>query len=72
MVEETETKVVPIVYSVKDLIECKGWGHFWDKFEDLWNAKSGIGESVEGEMVDCGIREKTPEVTLNITVVIKR
>ena len=66
----TESTVIPVVFSIGKLIEMKGWADFWDNFEELWNTKSGTGESF-GEYVDSGIMEDLPEVTLNITVHFK-
>ena len=66
----TKEAVIPVVFKLEDLIEAKGWESLFEKFEELWNGKSGIGEQY-GELVDCGVREKLPDVTLRISVVYK-
>ena len=66
-----EKTVIPVVYPIDKLVEMKGWAEFWDRFEDAWNTKSGIGESY-GELIDSGVHEECPEVTINITAYFKK
>jgi hypothetical protein len=63
--KKSKTAIVPVSFYIRDLIEVRGWDHFWEKFEELWNARADLSE--KGRLVDCGIRQQHPAVTINIT-----